>query len=339
MLQKDTQRFTLAQNAAHRPVSMQLIAALLRTVSPRRTPTITTCRRFVAIFFGLAAALWCTADAFAQARPTSPQLEDTDHPTVVTEVSSGINWDTISWVERRYKIEAMRFKARQETGINWLGWLGSDEVVVETTDAKGWTVSNEIDNIDSGDTHNFDPAKSCIVAVRPGIVILGESSLCDEAGEPAPLSFRVELWEQDSAGFPYGFCLDPFRPAEVHRGPYSASCPNGTPFNDFIGSNQIDYPTQDLEAGLPNVGDEVIESIALEACPGSSCAGYPDYTFTWRVTRLQDVRVDFRELLTEAMQRSGARTELEAITAGLRYLRASSSHKIEPETDKLPPKR
>ena len=82
MLQKDIQRFTLAQDAAHRPVSMQLIAASLRTVSSRRT--ITSHGRSMAICFGLAAGLWCTADAFAQARPTSLQLEGTDHPTVVT---------------------------------------------------------------------------------------------------------------------------------------------------------------------------------------------------------------------------------------------------------------
>ena len=338
MLQKDIQHFTLAQDAALRPVFMQLIAALLRVVSLRRAPTITSHRRSMAICFGLAAGLWCTADTFAQAHPSSPQLESTDHPTVVTEASSSINWDTIRWVERRYKIEAMRFKARDETGIDW---LGSDEVMVETTDAKGWTVSNEIGNIDSGDTHNFDPAKSCIVAVRPGVVVLDESSVCEKSGEPAPLSFQVEFWEQDSFGLPGGFC-HPSGPPEPgrHAGPRSAQCPaNGTNPNDFIGSARIDYSTQELEAALPNVGDEQIESITLDPCPGQICAGFADYTFTWRVTRMPNALANLGSLLTEAMQRSGARSELEAITAGLRYLRAPSSHKIELETDKLPPKR
>ena len=101
MLQTDIQRFPLSQHAAHRPVSMQLIAALFRAVSPRKTSAITTHRRFMAICFGLVAGLWCTTDAFAQAHPTSPQLEGTDHTSVVTEASSSINWDTIRWVERR----------------------------------------------------------------------------------------------------------------------------------------------------------------------------------------------------------------------------------------------
>ena len=295
-------------------------------------------RHFMAICFSLMAGFWCTPGAFAQARSASPQPEDADRPTVA-EASRATRWDAIQWVERRYKIEAMRFKARDETGVDW--W-GSDEVMIETNDAKGWTASDEIGDIDSGDTHNFDPAKSCIVAVRPGIVVLGKTSVCEEVGEPAPLSFQVEFWEQDSIGFPYGFCL----PASGAVGPgrhvglHHASCPNATGFNEFIGRAQIDYSTQELEVGLPNVGDEVIESVTLDPCPDlAACAGYPDYTFTWRVTRLPDARVDLRAVLDEAMQRSGARSELEAIAAGLRSLRAPSPRKIEPQEVDPPPGR
>jgi hypothetical protein len=326
MSQKDIQRFALAQDSVRRPVSMCLIVAVLGSVSPKRTPTMTSRRRFMAICFGLVVGLWCTADAFAQARPTSPQSEDADHPTV-EEASSGINWATIRWIERRYKIEAMRFKARDETGIVW---LGSDEVMIETTDAKGWTVSNEIGDIDSGNTHNFDPAKSCIVAVRPGFAVLGQSSVCEEVGEPAPLGFQVEFWEQDSAGFPLGFCGSEGGPLEPgrHGGLHHAGCPNSTGFNDFIGSALIDYSPQELEAALPYVGNEQIESITLIHCPGETCGDGPgpwnfgDYTFTWRVTRLPNRLVGFPSVLGEAMRISGARSELEAIRAGLRILRA-----------------
>lgn len=298
---------------------------------------MTSHRTYLAICFGLAAGLWCTADAFAQVPPTSLPPEDAEHPTVA-EASRSVNWDGIRWVERRYKIEAMRFKCRDETGVDW---LGSDEVMVETTDAKGWTVSNEIGDIDSGDTHDFDPAKSCIVAVRPGTVVLGESSVCDDVGEPAPLGFQVEIWEQDSIGFPWGFCVGGAETPEPgrHVGPHSASCPTSTGFNDFIGSARIDYSTQELEAALPKVGDEQIESVTLDPCPGQICAGFPDYTFTWRVTRLPNRLVGFGSVLDEAMQWNGARSELEAIRAGLRSLRAPSPRKTESETGKLPPNR
>ena len=283
-------------------------------------------RRYVmAICFSVVAGLWCTPGAFAQERPASPQPEDAGRPTV-SEASRATPWDTIQWIERRYKIEAMRFKARDETGFDW---LGSDEVMVETMDAKGWTVSSEIGGIDSGDTHNFDPAKSCIVAVRPGTVVLGKTSVCEEVGEPAPLGFQVEFWEKDTSPFG-GFCVGGGSPGPgQHDAPY---CANDTYGDDFIGRAQIDYSTQELEAALPHVGDEQIESVTLDSCPGQICTADSDYTFTWRVTRLADVRVDLRAALDEAMQRSGAGSELEAIATGLRSLRAPSPRKIEPET-------
>jgi hypothetical protein len=262
--------------------------------------------------------------AFAPA-PVLPQPAGAGPPANVVALSD-FPWHTFEWIERRYKIEAMRFKARDETGWDW---PGSDEVMVETSDAKGFTVSNEIENIDSGDTHHFAPAKSCIIAVRPGVVVLGKTSVCDDVGEPAPLGFGVEIWEKDDFGYPPGFC-DALPPGPGrHAGPHCANDHNG---DDFIGVARIDYSAQDLEAGLPNVGDEVIESITLDPCPGYQCAGYADYTFTWRITRLRDVRIDLRAVLDEAMQKSGTRSELEAIVTGLRALRALSPRKTEPET-------
>lgn len=286
-------------------------------------------RRYVmAIGFSVVAGFWCAPGAFAQERPASPQPEDAGRQTVA-EASRATPWDTIQWVERRYKIEAMRFKARDETGVDF---LGSDEVMVETSDAKGIMVSEEIGDIDSGDTHNFDPATSCIVAVRPGTVVLGKTSVCTDVGEAGPLRFKVQLWEKDT-DLPLG------QFSVCGGGPdyYPTDCAKY--FDDFIGRAQIEYSTQELEAALPHVGDEQIESVTLDPCPGWICAGFPDYTFTWRVTRLADVRVDLRAVLDEAMQRSGAGSELEAIATGLRSLRAPSPRKIEPETGNPPPGR
>jgi len=98
-------------------------------------------------------------------------------------VRRDIPWDTIEWTEWRYKVEAIAFEARDESGLDW--W-GSDEVMVETRDAKGWTVSGEIGGIDSGDSHQFGPLRSCVVAVRPGIVVLGKTSVCTDVGERPP---------------------------------------------------------------------------------------------------------------------------------------------------------
>jgi hypothetical protein len=285
---------------------------------------MTSRRHSMAIWSGLAAWYWCTPGAFAQERPASAQPEGAGRPAVAQALSA-IPWDTILWVERRYKIEAMRFKAVRESFPGF--WPFSDEVMVGTYDAKGWTVSEEIGDIDSGDTHDFDPAKSCVVSVRPGVVVLGETSVCDDGGEPAPMGFQVEFWEKDSIPVPSGFCEGVFPPGPGrHGGPHHV---NDCDDDDFLGRAQIDLSMQDLEAALPSVGDEYIETVVLDPCPGELCAGRADYTFTYRITRLPDVRVGLREVLDEAMLRSGARSELEAIVAGLRSLRAPSSRKID----------
>ena len=292
---------------------------------------MTSRSRLMALCFAAAVCLLLTAGALAQERAAPAQPEDTGRPTIA-EASSSIGWDDIGWVERRYKIHAMRFKALDESGADW--W-GSDEVMVATDDAKGWTVSEEIGDIDSGDTHHFDPVKSCIVSVHPGIHVLGETSVCIDVGEPAPLSFQVEFWEKDLFEWPAGFCTPLSTPPGHHGGPY---CANDSTGDDFIGRALIDLSTQELEAGLPNVGDEYVETVVLDPCPGIICAGpgYPRYTFTYRITRLPNVRVELRSVLDEAMRRSGARSELETIVAGLRSLRAPSQRKIEPETVNRP---
>jgi hypothetical protein len=301
-------------------------------ISPRRKFVMVVRTHFITACFSLIAGFGCIPGALAQDRPSSPQPEVAGHSTVV-DVSGSINWNEYKWIERRYKIEAIRFRARRETGI---GWWGSDEVMVGTEDAKGNTVSEEIDGIDSGDTHYFDPAKSCIVAVRPGKVVLGKTSVCEQVGEPAPLGFHVEFWEKDD-GPGANFCVPGNGGPGFHYGPYCANDGNG---DDFIGSAQIDYSSQQLEAALPNVGGELLESVTLDPCPGQICGSgpgpwrLPDYTFTWRVTRLPDVQVDLAVTLKEAMQRSGSRSELEAIVSGLRYLRELHPHKIEPESGK-----
>lgn len=285
---------------------------------------MTSRTRLTVVCCGLAA--WCAASAFAQQRPPTPQPEATGRSAIA--VPSDIPWHTFEVIERRYKIEAMRFKARDETGIDW--W-GADEVMVGTFDAKGWTVSNEIGGIDSGDTHKFDPATSCIVAVRPGIVVLGKTSVCDDVGEPAPLGFRVEMWEKDFSIFGFSNKCLPGGPGS-HAGPH---CANDGQGDDLIGHAQIDLSAQELETALPNVGNEHIETVVLNPCRGVDVCDVtygPDYSFTLRVTRLPDVRVGLRSVLDDAMRRIGARSELEAVVAGLRSLRAPSPRKIEPET-------
>ena len=264
--------------------------------------------------------LLCGGAAFAQeaAPPVAPEI--------------GPPWDAIDVqvVERRYKVEAVRFKARDESGIDW---LGSDEVRVGTADAKGFTGSDEIGDIDSGDTHEFDPAVSCIIAVRPGVVTLGKDSVCEDAGVPGPFSFRVELWEQDTYFDPFGFSL--CVPGQPESGMHTfAECPNDDRGDDFLGGMELFFPVPDLEATLPAVGDSFTETVALSPCEHGFCAGWllPDYSFTYRTTRMPDVGTDFRTELSAAMTRTDITRADEAVAAGLRLLAATPPRPAEKET-------
>jgi hypothetical protein len=283
---------------------------------------------FMATCVSLAACFLCATGAFAQTQPV-PQPDPAGR-SALEGVPGNVRLPTFEWTDRRYKIEAVRFKARDETGIDW---LGSDEVMIGTEDVKGWTVSDEFGDVDSGETRNFDPAKSCIVAVRPGVVVLGKTSVCDNVGEPAPLGFEVEFWEKDPISFPAGFCVPGSPLPGRHAGPH---CVNDHDGDDFIGRARLDFSMQELETALPNVGAEYIETVTLSPCPKDQdtcgAADFPDYTFSYRVTRLPDVPLELSSVLAETMLKIGARSELEAIVAGLRSLRALSPRKIETET-------
>ena len=95
----------------------------------------------------LVAWLGCAGDVVAQGAPQVPPDELIDLIDQPALRAPAFPWGGIvlEWDEPRYKVEAIRFKARDEFGFDW---LGSDEVIVETVDAEGWTVSEEIGSID-----------------------------------------------------------------------------------------------------------------------------------------------------------------------------------------------
>jgi hypothetical protein len=263
--------------------------------------------------------------------PANPPLAE--EPAIVVPIE--LPWDTITaeWTERRYKVEAIGFKALDETGIDWL----SDEVMVATFDAKGFTVSEEFAGVDSGETRTFDLAVSCIIGVRPGTVVLGKSSVCDDAGVPGPFSFRVEMFEKDRFGLTTFPCrvLPPAPGDGRHAGPH---CVDDGIGDDFIGAQDLFFPVPDLEATLPNVGDSFSETVRLSDCQEGPdlCGdvGLSGYSFTYRTTRLPDVRTDFRSQLLAAMERSGIMVAGDAIAAGLRSLSAPRDRGAERELDR-----
>ena len=297
-------------------------------------------RDFSAIWIVMMALLFCVVGALAQESP-APSPSGGAAASAAREpaqIRLPGDWADIAVLERRYKVEALSFKARDETGPDW---PGSDEVMVKTTDAEGWTVADTVENIDSGDVHNFDPAKSCIVAVRPGEAVLDRTSVCDDVGRPAPLSFEVEIWEDDEAC--YFPCVDFDYGCVFGENHFGSHCVPGDGDDDFIGNAHLGFSAQELETALPNVGDEYVETVVLNPCGSNDVcgSGWPfdlgDYSFTYRITRMPNREIDLRAIVSATMQRSGARSEVEAIVSSLNSLQVPHKRRpIEPEEARAP---
>ena len=126
----------------------------------------TSHRRFMVCGLGVLAWCWCGAGDTAAHEPSATSQSSSSDSV---QHRSDIAWDAIEWTERRYKIEALGFKAGEETGNSW---LGSDEVMIHTDDAKGCTVSGQIGGIDSvmlttstrqkAALCRYAPASSCV---------------------------------------------------------------------------------------------------------------------------------------------------------------------------------
>lgn len=210
-------------------------------------------------------------------------------------------------VERRYKVEALRFKALDETWYDspWFAPWISDEVMVILRDParKVMSVSRIFEDVDTNETRTFGPRENCILPIsnvqNDWLWKPGESWSCAGAGVAGPFYFIVEMYEADSdtwndiyncfveLGCPFGIAIG-----------YPESSHTFTKGDELIGKRSLTFSAEELAAALPYVGDYVEETITLGPCfdergcvesPGLPTG--PEYTFSYRVTRLPNKRV------------------------------------------------
>jgi hypothetical protein len=176
----------------------------------------------------------------------------------------------------RYKVEAVSFKADDESSVDWTGsdeplWVfngvGADGVVR--------SAAREFGDVDTGETRSFN--NLCVV------------SDC-VTGVAGPLSLQVTLTETDWFGqdiASYGTQAAQYiNLACPYLGEYKVYCVAAgkvLPYlsswmgDDLIESRTIHWPLTDLAPMTP--GQAVTESVSLSD-------GDADYTFTFRTTRL-----------------------------------------------------
>lgn len=179
----------------------------------------------------------------------------------------------------RFKLEAVSFRALDETGIDL---LGSDEVYVSihVPAHKLATRTQVFGGVNAGDTTSIPADQSCILPIAG---VRGPTSFngyagarwnCSSEGAPGPLSFTVVLREKDDCrGFPpVGSCFEHGIAEGDEFAPISQS-------DDLIGRHTVNYSMEKLMA--LQVGQSKEENSLVTGGDGV-------YQFNWRITRVPD---------------------------------------------------
>ena len=167
----------------------------------------------------------------------------------------------ITFTTPQFVVQALWFKANDETG--WY-WTGSDEVYAVFSDMDPThtdRTTSEYDDVDEGDTVNFKATDSC-VAPQPN---------CDRG--MADLNVRFSFWEADwAAPLYFSYCNKPNSPGIRWRLEFGICIDD-----DFIGSGEIIYSRAELVAMLPAVGDSREFTAVMDKDAGK-------YRFRYRIT-------------------------------------------------------
>lgn len=191
-----------------------------------------------------------------------------------------------------YTVKVLKFKAIDESGIDW---TGSDEPLwVFTANAGGRVTtsrSREFGDVDSGDTLTFDTAND-----RNTVWPVAR----DTKGAPAPIGLAIQLWEIDQ-----GNATDIAKKTEKAlnlaqwapvvgewvgkaRGVIRDSL-NNLIADDLMGSRTVMWSESVLQRRLPRAGASFVEKFRFSGKSGDlpfDVAGGPDYDLWVRIRRV-----------------------------------------------------
>jgi len=189
----------------------------------------------------------------------------------------------------RFKVEAIGFRAHNETGWDF---LGSDEVIAVFNAGDYRVMTDTFGDVDGGESRTFRAGQTCI---WPATDVPGHdrSWSCAPNGAPGPVSFNAALYEYDGSRFPAGFCVRNSGPTDLLP-PQSQNCRIDSEVASLIGSRPVRMSVAELTAALPRAGDSLEGSLQLfGGCEGDCVAGgpfgpSPDYTLRYRIVRTSD---------------------------------------------------
>jgi hypothetical protein len=199
----------------------------------------------------------------------------------------------------RYTIEAINFRALDETGIDS---TGSDEIVARFTVEDQQMFTGEYGSVDRGETHPFRARQRCIFpAVDPDGARDG-TWWCQAGGRPGPVTFTITLYEHDGGlrhflTNPLQFCLE-------GGSDLMTRCDTSTLESTVIGSYRLTYSEAELAVAMPRVGMYSTKTILIDRCSApvtirNEICGYsplmPNYSayrVSIRITRKPDGTIE-----------------------------------------------
>lgn len=216
--------------------------------------------------FGLVAvfALGAASPVLAQFRPR----EVAGSPATISQPNR------LGRTEARFQVIPVKLHANNETGPDR---LGSDEIYVIFRDPQtnSGVRTPIFGGFDTGEDRNFAQAQACVTPI--GRTLAGADGApqaweCREGGGRGPLSFSVEIYEDDGDTPPgrasyYSQCTPPQGPSP------QPSCED-----DLVGRFDFAFSLERLLAELPQPGAERTYRRALGG-----------YVLEYRLVRLNDV--------------------------------------------------
>lgn len=171
----------------------------------------------------------------------------------------------------RYMVEAINFKALNETGIDF---LGSDEIVARFAANDRMSFSGIYGGVDTGDIVAFRSGQRCIYPAIDPDGTYNHRWSCNSRGGPGPVSFQITLYEFDGdlRGMltnPLSFCL--------HGGNDLLAGCDVKPMSLAIGSGYVAFTEAEMAALMPTVGMSVERMVPIASA----------YQVNIRLTRLR----------------------------------------------------
>ena len=173
--------------------------------------------------------------------------------------------------EARYMVEAISFKALNETGIDF---LGSDEIVARFAIGDKTMFTGIYGDVDTGDTVAFRSGQQCIFPAIDPDLAYNQNWACNVRGGAGPLNFEITLYEFDGdlRGLltnPLSFCLNGGTDLLSGCGVRLVSL--------AIGSGYVNYTEEELASAMPTVGASVERAVPIASA----------YQVNIRITRLR----------------------------------------------------